>query len=164
MEHLPAILMMIVGFVLVVVEMYIPGFGAPGILGSLLLILGVVFTAETITEGVILALIIIVLLCICLTICLHSASKGRFAKSKLVLNEVSAPQDGQTENELSYFVGKCGVTRTVLRPTGMAEFDGVKLNVVSDGEFIAGGKKVRVERVDGNRILVREVSGDNGTK
>jgi len=38
----------------------------------------------------------------------------------------------------------------------MAEFDGVKLNVVSDGEYIASGAKVIVARVEGNRIVVRE--------
>ena len=54
-------------------------------------------------------------------------------------------------------MGKEGVARTTLRPAGMAEFDDVKLNVVSDGEFIAVGKRVRVERVEGNRIVVQEL-------
>ncbi len=39
----------------------------------------------------------------------------------------------------------------------MADFDGVKLNVVSDGEFIDTGEKVRIMRIDGNRILVNKV-------
>ena len=48
------------------------------------------------------------------------------------------------------------MTHTVLRPAGMADFDGVKLNVVSDGEYIPAGTRVVVARVEGNRILVRE--------
>ena len=159
-NDLPGVLMLIIGFVLVVVEMYIPGFGAPGILGSILLILGVYFTAETPTDALLMAVIIIVLLCLCLTICLRSTAKGRLSRSKLVLNEVSA-KAAQEENALDYFVGKTGTTRTVLRPAGMADFDGVKLNVVSDGEFIGTGKSVCVESVDGNRILVREVAQKN---
>ena len=154
LEHLPAILMLVVGFGLVVAEMYIPGFGAPGILGSILLILGVYFTAQSIGQALIMAIVIIALLCLCLTICLRSASKGRLAKSKLVLNEVSTPE--AEESDMNYFVGKVGIAHTVLRPSGLAEFDGVKLNVVSDGEFIGAGKRVRVERVEGNRILVKE--------
>ena len=39
---------------------------------------------------------------------------------------------------------------------GIAEFDGVKLNVVSDGDFVAQGKTIVVLRVEGNRIVVRE--------
>ena len=38
----------------------------------------------------------------------------------------------------------------------VAEFDGVKLNVVSDGDFVSNHRHVRVERVEGNRIVVRE--------
>ena len=57
-------------------------------------------------------------------------------------------------DDLAYFVDKKGVAVTVLRPAGMAEFDGVKLNVVSDGEFIPEGERVRVSRVEGNRIVV----------
>ena len=40
---------------------------------------------------------------------------------------------------------------------GIAEFDGVKLNVVSDGEYLPEGAQVRVDRVDGNRIVVRQI-------
>ena len=46
---------------------------------------------------------------------------------------------------------------TALRPAGIAEFDGVKLNVVSDGDFVAAQRPIRVERVEGNRIVVREI-------
>ena len=91
-------------------------------------------------------------LCIVLSVSIHSASKGRLSKSKLVLNDVSIERP-ETE-ELAYFVDKKGVAVTVLRPAGMAEFDGVKLNVVSDGEFIPEGAAVRVARVEGNRIVV----------
>ena len=35
----------------------------------------------------------------------------------------------------------------------LEKFDGVKLNVVSDGEFIAKDKSIRVQSVEGNRIV-----------
>ena len=43
---------------------------------------------------------------------------------------------------------------------GIAEFDGVKLNVVSDGDYIGAQEHVRVQRVDGNRIVVRRCDGE----
>ena len=58
---------------------------------------------------------------------------------------------------MEIFLGREGETTTVLRPTGMAEFDGVKLNVLSEGEFIPAGVKVRIVRVEGSRILVHKV-------
>ena len=153
-SYIPAIILLILGFGLVVLEMYLPGFGAPGILGCILLVAGVIAARPTPLQALIMALIIVALLCVALSIFIHSASKGRLANSRLVLKEVATRADG--ENELAYFVGKTGVTDTPLRPAGHAEFDGVRLSVVSEGEFIEAGRTVTVERVEGNRIVVRE--------
>lgn len=156
-NYLPSIVLLLIGFVLVVVEMYIPGFGVPGIAGILLLIGGVYFAYPSPLGAVIMVLVIVALLCIALSICLHSASSGRFSKSRLVLHDVATQAETEAGNDLAYFVGHEGEARTVLRPAGMAEFDGVKLNVVSDGEYIASGAKIVVDRVEGNRIVVREI-------
>ncbi len=155
-SYLPSIVMLIAGFVLVVVEMYIPGFGAPGIIGLLLLVGGIIVAKPTPLQALVMVLVIVALLCIALSICIHSASKGRLANSKLVLHDVSTQAQTTETNDLQYFVGHTGVTKTILRPAGIAEFDGVKLNVVSEGDFIPAGKTIEVERVEGNRIVVKE--------
>lgn len=154
MDNLLSVVLLIVGFVLMVIEMYIPGFGVCGITGGIMLIGGIIAARPTPLQALIMVVVLVALLCIVLSVSIHSASKGRFAKSKLVLNDVSV-EHVQSE-DLDYFVGKSGITLTVLRPAGMAEFDGVKLNVVSDGEFISSGAQVDVTRVDGNRIVVRK--------
>lgn len=156
-QNLPALILLVLGFVLVLVEMHIPGFGAPGILGVLSLIAGVMLFARSATEALVITIVIVALLCIALSFVIRSATRGRLAHSKLVLKEVSVPTAPLGENDLTFFVGKTGEARTALRPSGIAEFDGVRLNVVSDGEWIANGKKVRVERVEGNRIVVSPV-------
>lgn len=146
--------MLIVGFVLVVVEMYIPGIGAPGILGVLLLAGGVWALQPTPFQALMIIVAIVLLLCIALSVCIHSASKGRLSKSSMVLHETATPQEAQ-ENPLTYYVGMKGRAITVLRPSGMAMVNGVKLNVVSDGEFIDADAEIIVTNVDGNRICVR---------
>lgn len=156
LTELPAIICLVVGFVLLVVEMYIPGFGVCGITGTVLLVVGVALYAKSPLEALVLTLILVALLCIALSISIHSISKGRLAKSKLVLNDVSV-QSELGEQDLKYFVGREGVVKTVLRPAGMGEFDGVRVNIVSDGEFIKEGARVRIDRVEGNRIVVSEV-------
>ena len=149
------LILLIIGFVLVVVEMYIPGFGLPGISGTICLIAGVALYAKTdIVAWLVMTVIIVSLLCVALSISIRSAAKGRLAKSKLVLNEVSTSEVG--ENDLSYYIGKTGSAVTVLRPAGIGEFEGVKLNILSDGEYIAEGAQITVTRVEGNRIFVRK--------
>ncbi len=155
--NIPVLLMMLVGVGLLVFEMYVPGFGAPGISGIALLALGFVLLKPTMSQGLILFAILAAILCVALSICLYSASKGRLSKSKLVLNDVAVSAGAAENNDMNYFIGREGVTHTALRPAGIGEFDGVKLNVVSDGEFIARGRPIRVQSVEGNRIVVCEL-------
>lgn len=152
--HPIALIALIVGYILLVVEMCIPGFGAPGILGTILAVLGIITMQPSPMQALIVVVVYVVLLCIALAICLRSAAKGRLSKSKLVLNEVSTQADA---NELGYFVGKLGTAHTPLRPAGIAEFDGVKLSVVSEGDFIEKGAPLRVDRVEGKRIIVAQI-------
>lgn len=53
------------------------------------------------------------------------------------------------------WLGKTGVASSPLRPAGIAIFDGVRVDVVSDGGFIEAGTQIDVTRVDGNRVVVR---------
>ena len=100
----------------------------------------------------------VALLCVALGICLRSAAKGRLSRSRLVLNEVSTASGASEDGDLAYFIGKTGTAHTPLRPAGIAELDGVRLSVVSDGDFIKAGTPVRVDRVEGKRIVVVPIS------
>ena len=145
--------MLAVGFVLVVLETYIPGFGAPGIIGTTLLIAGILLCAWTnVTLSLILLGIIVAVLAVFLSLSIRSAAKGRLQKSDLVLHESETPCVSQ--QDLSFYVNKEGTALTVLRPAGIGDFDGVKLNVVSEGDFIPEGAPIRVRYVEGNRIIV----------
>ena len=152
LSHPAALIAMILGYGLLVLEMYIPGFGAPGILGTILAILGLVFMQPTALQALIIVVIYVFLLSIALVICLRSASRGRFANSRFVLKDEATSRNA--ENELAYFIGKQGIAHTALRPAGIAEFDGVRLNVVSQGDFIDKDAAVKVVCVEGKRIVV----------
>lgn len=54
-------------------------------------------------------------------------------------------------------VGKTGFAVSILRPAGVARFDGRKYSVVTGGEFINAGSEVIVTRVQGNRIHVKHL-------
>ena len=76
----------------------------------------------------------------------------------MILKERESTEEGyRSSDDMESFLGLEGIATTVLRPTGMAEFDDVKLNVVSEGEYIQPGTRVRIVRVEGSRILVRSV-------
>lgn len=154
--HIPALVMMIIGYALLVVEMYVPGFGLPGISGIILMTIGIIAMEPTPLQVLLLVLISVLLLGLAFSVAMRSISKGRISRSNLVLKDVINDSRESAEADMNYFVGKTGQTHTALRPAGIAEFDGVKLNVVSDGDFVGANRPVRVERVEGNRIVVRE--------
>jgi membrane-bound serine protease (ClpP class) len=53
------------------------------------------------------------------------------------------------------WLGRAGRALSPLRPAGIADIDGARIDVVSDGGFIEAGEPIEVTRVDGNRIVVR---------
>ena len=158
--NLPILICFVIGIGLMVLEAFMPGFGLPGISGIILEVVAVVLT--WMNHGPVAALgmtlIILSILAIAISMSLRSAANGKLSRSKLVLNDTESNEEGYRSTEdLEVFLGKEGVTTTVLRPTGMAEFDGVRLNVVSEGEFIQSGTQVQIVRVEGSRILVRTI-------
>lgn len=144
---------LLAGLGFVIFEMFHPGFGAPGILGGILLFCGVVLTARNATDAVIMMLILIAILGVALMFVLRSATKGRLSRT-LILNDKSK---FTSSTDLNLFLGKAGTTLTALRPAGSADFEGEKLDVVSDGEFISKNSKVIVMKVLGRKIIVKEV-------
>ncbi|GIX47373.1 MAG: hypothetical protein KatS3mg131_1584 [Candidatus Tectimicrobiota bacterium] len=52
-------------------------------------------------------------------------------------------------------VGQVGVTLTPLRPAGSGDFDGKRLDILSEGPYIPAATPVVVVRVEGNRFVVR---------
>lgn len=156
-SHPIALVALVVGYVLLVVEMCIPGFGVPGVLGAILSVLGVIAMQPSPMQALLLVAVFVALLLIALAICLRSASKGRLSKSRLVLNEVATQPSSHEGDDMSYFVGKLGFAHTPLRPAGIAEFDGVKLSVVSGGNFVEKDVPVKVERVEGKHIIVSAI-------
>lgn len=157
--HPIALIALVVGYVLLVVEMCIPGFGVPGISGVILAVLGIITMQPSPMQALIVVVVYVALLCIALAICLRSAAKGRFSKSRLVLNEVATKSETNENSELAYFIGRKGVAHTMLRPAGIAEFDGVKLSVISEGDFIEKDTPLQVMRVEGKKIIVSPLKG-----
>lgn len=53
-------------------------------------------------------------------------------------------------------IGDEGTARTILRPAGKAEFGAALLDVITDGEFLDPGDRVKVTAIEGDRVIVRK--------
>ena len=152
-DQLTVILLTVFGIGLLVVDMFLAGVGLPGITGVLMLVAAVflIWTSYGAMYGLLACLVLILLVAAALVLSLRSARKGRLSRSKLFLK-----QDAEQPPvpQASSLVGKTGVTKTPLRPSGIAELNGERKSVVTEGGFIDAGKNVRVVSVSGVRIVV----------
>ena len=158
-SNVTMIILAIVGIGLIVVEMFLPGIGLPGVSGLIMLMAAIwlVWRAYGALWGIVACLVVIALVTAAIVISLRSAKKGRLSRSALFLKQQpdTAPE---TEKEKASLVGREGVTQTPLRPSGIIVIDGERKSVVTEGEFLDAGKPVRIIHVNGSRIVVEPVS------
>jgi len=147
-----AIVLIVVGITLLVAEIFIPSFGITGLIGIISILAGVIFTAKSFIAGLLMFTVIIIVAIILMYIAYKFMSSR---KSPLILRK--AIEDEHPADKLEYFVGKSGFALTPLRPSGTADFDGVRLDVLTRGDFIAKGSPVTVDVINGKKIIVKEV-------
>ncbi|CUU46791.1 NfeD family protein [Clostridium beijerinckii] len=150
------VLLLIIGFGLVLLEMHIPGFGLPGIAGAICLILAVALTAENFAQALVMALGILAILGIMLGVVLTFFTKGKLFKPLILPDEQKKEHGYISSSDLDYLLGKTGVAVTDLRPTGSVDIDGVKFDVISEGEYIRKGTNVEIFKVSGVKLLVKK--------
>lgn len=159
--NLPIIICFILGIGLLMLEAFMPGFGAPGITGVVLEVIALVLLWFNHGPLATLAglLIVLLVLAIAISMSLKSATSGRISRSAFIHKDTESNEDGyRSIEDLNVFLDKVGTTSTVLRPTGIADFEGVRLNVSSQGDYVPAGTPVRIIKVEGSKILVKVVS------
>ena len=152
-EHLA---MFVVGVLLLALELFLPSFGILGILGTAALIAGVVLAAYD-TGDAFVSLGIATLFAAVIVTVFVRYFKHRGIWNKFILRDALKTEEGYVSHATrADLLGKTGKAATPLRPSGTALFEGERVDVVTDGEFVSAGASVVVVLVDGGRIVVRE--------
>jgi membrane-bound serine protease (ClpP class) len=152
------------GVLLLALEVFvIPGVTVAGIAAIVALVAGLGMTL--VGAGATMAVVIAALGQVAISILLALAGAFAFVRalprmpfgSRLVLDADMTADSGYVSSPETdrRWLRTIGTAISPLRPAGIAEFDGVRVDVVSDGDFVDAGSTVEVTRVDGNRIVVR---------
>jgi len=156
MEFFLPIALILVGLGLIAVEVYlVPGFNVVGIFGFIVILfaIGYTFTESGLLGGI----YVIVGTAIAGGGLFYwmwsSGAWDRFVLGTTITGERPG-EDRETERRAKY-LGKTGVAVTPLRPTGVARIDGERIEVATEGDFIAAGSNVRVVAMDRRRFFVR---------
>jgi membrane-bound serine protease (ClpP class) len=153
----PAIFLFIFGIILLLVEAFIPGFGIFGIGGLISVSTSIVLAAASTASGLRMLLIAFLVSAI-LGYLAFKYLQRRGLLRRFILTEAATTEAGYSSSaDLQYLSGKKGKTVTILRPSGIAEIDGSRYDVVSEGVFIQPDVPIEVLKVEGSRVLVRRI-------
>lgn len=147
----------VTGLILLVIEAIIPGFGLPGISGIILVVLGSIFAMGSFTTAL-MSVSIAIIITTLITLLLIKYGRRSPIFDKIILNTQQKDEEGYLSvNTKDEYLGKEGIAVTELRPAGIIDIDGVRLDALSNGDFIKKNTKVKVIKVEGSKIIVRRI-------
>jgi membrane-bound serine protease (ClpP class) len=163
------IILFAAGIILLLLEIFvIPGFGVTGILGIICIIASLFlaligggnlpFVDTNQISVAIIQLASALAAALVLLIFLARFLPQSTIFNRLVLSHEENSDKGFVSSKpLSELIGKEGKALTTLRPAGMADFHGDKIDVVADGDYVQQGSRLKVLRVEGSKVVVREI-------
>jgi len=146
----------VIGFMLLFFELFLPG-GVIGVIGAILIGVGVygTFDAYGPLWGIPVSLFCSFGILAFIVWWARYFPESRMGSVFNLRTEISKTSGYVSQDASdSAYLGKRGVTVTTLRPSGEAEIDGRRIDVISQGGYIEKGETIEVVEVDSNRIVV----------
>jgi len=149
-----AILLLALGLGLVVAEIFFPSFGLLSVLATAAIVGAVVMAfQESSTFGVRFLVATVVLVPTVILTGFKLFPKSPIGKHMVAPGLSFASRVAHDPRDVE-LLGKEGVIESDCRPAGMARLEGRRVDVVTRGEWVETGARVRVVEVQGNRVVV----------
>ncbi|HJN29250.1 MAG TPA: NfeD family protein [Candidatus Latescibacteria bacterium] len=158
-----------IGLVLLFVEIaLIPGFGFAGVAGIVCMLASVLltrlpeFTFWSVDQiGAVVGQFALSMIgAVAVSVFVLKSLPKVAAFNRLILSSDTKASDGYVSAPTTQdqeLVGLTGVTVSELRPVGIGSFDGRRLDIIAEGEFIAQQTTVKIISAHGSRIVVRAI-------
>ena len=154
-----AVFLYIICSVLIIAEVFVPSGGLISLCALACLVGGaVIFFQYSITAGWIGIGIAAVMIPSVLIFAYRIFPKTRFGRSVTL----TPPQRQQGDaipdtSELKELLGKVGIVLTPMRPVGMCDFAGQRVECVAESGYVDKGTKVKVINVESTQLTVRTI-------
>lgn len=156
-----SIVLFVVGIVLIILEFFVPG-GIIGVLGFLAITGSLFLATDNIVHMGVSILTSIGIAVLTTIIMAKVLGKRMKIFRKIVLRDSTSTESGYVSNKnRTELIGLEGITLTPLRPAGTVLIEDERIDVVSEGSFVQKDKKVKIIKVEGSRIVVREIPNSN---
>lgn len=144
---------------LIIAEIFVPSGGIISLFALACVICGaVIFFRHSSTAGWIGVVIAVIMIPSVLVFAYRIFPKTRFGKSVTLTPSERQKGDAIPDTEeLKELLGAVGLVMTPLRPVGMCDFSGQRLECVAEGGYVDKEKKVKVINVESTQLTVREI-------
>jgi membrane-bound serine protease (ClpP class) len=154
-----SVLLLFLGLALVCVEVFVPSGGMLGFLAILSLMTGIIlaFYHRGAEVGFLFLTVTAVAVPAALVLAFRYWPKTPMGR-RLLLDVPSGEEvlpDSPRRQQLKQLVGKVGVAKSLMMPSGAVTIEGHTIDALSEGIPIDAGQRVRVIEVRGTRVLVR---------
>lgn len=162
------IILFIAGVALLIVEIFVtPGFGVFGIAGIIMMVAGLflgliadfpIISWNDISQALIQLASSFIATGVLVYILTRTLPKTSIW-NRLILASNIESTSGYTSSEpdFGHLISNEGITLTDLRPSGTVKINEKRYDVVTMGEFIQKGRRVRVTKVEGSKVVVEEI-------
>jgi membrane-bound ClpP family serine protease len=149
-----SVLLMLVGCVVLVLEVFIPSGGVLAVLSAAAFLGSILFAFQRgPVTGFSFLVTTVVLVPMVLVLAFRYWPKTRIGKA--FLGELPTDEDVLPDDPHRALLGRVGVTRSKMLPSGAVEIDGQMIDAITNGRAIEPGQYVVVAEVRANRVVVR---------
>lgn len=154
------ILLLVVGLLLIILEIFVPDFGILGVLGFGSIVLGLYYTTgdfgKTMTDLVISLTVSSIFVIFLFKKGYSFTNWDRFVLDAQIKTEENVER---IEEDRILTAGMIGKAVTALRPSGKAMFEDMQISfdVLSDDGHISQGTEIIIQEIIGNKIIVRKI-------
>ena len=161
------ILIFLIGVVLLLLEIFvIPGFGIAGVLGIIMIIGGLflsllsdlpIFDFASLT-GALTQLAVSLLASLLIMYLLAKYLPKTVVWNRLILqSNIDSKSGYSAKKDIRKLVGKTGEALTDLRPSGIATIEGKRIDVITEGEYIDKGARIKIISAEGAKVIVKQI-------
>lgn len=150
------LILSVVGIVAILAELVLPG-GVLGVAGILCLVMAVIttFVEYGATAGMIALVALVILGFLTLNLWMRFFHLLPFTNKLLLHDEVGSDSELEERQNL---IGTNGTALTDIHPSGRADLNGDRIDVMSEGAAIEKGANITVVETRGPSIFVREIA------
>jgi membrane-bound ClpP family serine protease len=153
-----AIILLVVGLIILVIEVFVPSGGLLGLLSgaSLLTSVGLAFY-QGLGTGLVFLFLVFITAPTVIGVGMQYWPDTRMGRKFVLVPPKPEEVDPARDRDVRSLVGQVGKTLTPHLPSGISELGGRRVDTIAEGMGLEAGTLVRVVAVQGNRVLVRKV-------